>query len=328
MKEEEIRPSNLMRENQQLRAEDAAELIKNKDEFVLVPCPACQSENYEKKFVKEGFDFVICNDCETYFINPRPTFEILNRFYENSKCLKHWKKFFQATEESRKKNIFEPRSKRVIDICKKHNKSEGILLDVGAGSGTLCEIIQEQGNFKKVIAVEPSNDLAEECRKKNVDVIEKPIEKIALDSVDVITSFELIEHLFNPKEYILACAKALSKDGLFILTTPNIKGFDLLVLGKASTNIAGPNHINYFHPESLSNLLHNCGLEVIETLTPGELDAELVHKKILDKEFDISNQPFLQNVLVNQWEKLGDNFQKFLSSNGLSSHMWIVAKKI
>jgi len=327
MKEEEIRPDDLIRENQQLLADDIQQMMKHRNEFVNIHCPACESKNHQFMFEKTGFIFVSCRNCETHFINPRPTLSMLTEFYESSKCLKHWKKIFSSTEDARKNEIFIPRVDRVIELCRKHNILTGVLLDIGAGFGTFCEEIKKKNIFSKVIAVEPSKDLAESCRRRGLEVIEKPIEDIDLDKVNVITSFELIEHLFWPKDFLSACAKALSKDGLLILTTPNIKGFDLLALGKLSNNIAGPNHLNYFHPQSLSKLLQNCGFNVIEVLTPGKLDAELVRKKILSMEFDVSNQPFLKHILIDQWNEAGGAFQRFLADNVLSSHLWIVAKK-
>ena len=262
------------------------------------------------------------------FINPRPSLNHLNKFYESSKCLKHWNKFFASTEDSRRQNIFVPRAVQVIELCKKYGVNTKTLLDVGAGFGTFCEEVEKHNFFDKVIAVEPSVALAEACRKKGLNVIDKPIEEISLDEVDVITNFELIEHLFCPKDFVKSCYDALSSEGLLILTTPNIKGFDLVILGKISTNIAGPNHINYFHPASLTLLLENSGFKVVEVLTPGKLDAELVRKKIISKELDTTNNPFLQLILIDKWGEIGKNLQNFLSNNNLSSHMWIVAKKV
>jgi len=328
LKEEDIRPTELMMENQRLRQEDAQDLIKNKHDFVKIPCPACESDDYEEVYQKEGFNFVKCKNCQTMFINPRPPLDLLNKFYESSKCLKHWNKFFASTEDSRRQNIFVPRAVQVIELCKKYGVNTKTLLDVGAGFGTFCEEVEKHNFFDKVIAVEPSVALAEACKKKGLNVIDKPIEEISLDEVDVITNFELIEHLFCPKDFVKSCYDALSSEGLLILTTPNIKGFDLVILGKISTNIAGPNHINYFHPASLTLLLENSGFKVVEVLTPGKLDAELVRKKIISKELDTTNNPFLQLILIDKWGEIGKNLQNFLSNNNLSSHMWIVAKKV
>lgn len=318
-----------MQENAKLWAQDIKQLLRLKKEFKKIPCPACESRSYQQIFKKNGFTFVKCKKCETVFINPRPSSEILTEFYENSKSIKHWNdKIFPYSENSRREQIFLPRAKKVVELCKNFNTMTDVLLDVGAGFGTFCEEIKKFSVFDKVIAIEPSHDLAETCRRKGLDVIEKPIEEVELDYASVITNFELIEHLYWPKDFLLACRKALSKNGILIITTPNIKGFDLLILGKVSDNIVGPNHLNYFHSKSLTNLLEKCGLGVIEILTPGQLDAELVRKKILSNELDISNNLFLKHILVDEWDVFGESFQNFLMSNGLSSHLWIVCKKI
>ena len=189
--------------------------------------------------------------------------------------------------------------------------------------------MQKLALFKHIIAVEPSSDLAKTCAKKGLNVIEEPIENVTfIEKADVITNFELIEHLFWPEDYISACASLLNTGGLFICTTPNIKGFDLLMLGEVSDNISGPNHLNYFNPKSFCHLLQRCGFRILETLTPGELDGELVRKKVLSGEFSLNGQPFLEEVLIHKWNLVGNQFQQFLRESGLSSHMWIVGQKL
>lgn len=330
MKEEEIRPDALVREVKKLFAEDIKRLLTKKKEFIEVSCPACESQNYQKTFEKFGFTFVICKDCETMFINPRPTFGTLSDYYATAKSYKYWNDYiFPASENSRRKKIFAPRAERVVDICKRHNIRTNILVDVGAGFGTFCEEIKKNGIFNRVIAVEPTPNLAETCRKKGLEVIQKPIEEVSFenDTVNVITNFEVIEHLFSPKDFLLSCSSVLSKGGVLILTCPNVKGFDIAVL-KESSDSVDPEHLNYFNLSSISQLLKNCGFEVIERLTPGQLDAELVRKKALNGEFNISNHPFLKQILIDEWDNVGGSFQRFLADNLLSSNMWIVAKKV
>jgi SAM-dependent methyltransferase len=200
-------------------------------------------------------------------------------------------------------------------------------VDVGAGFGTFGEEMKRVGFFDRVIAVEPAPGLAATCRSKGLEVIEEPIEKVTLAKATVVTCFELIEHLFSPEQFLRACGRVLSKDGLLILTTPNIAGFDLRLLGAISENIDAPEHLNYYHPASLRRLLERCGFLVVEILTPGRLDAELVRKKALAGLVDLTNSPFLRRVLLDDWETLGGPFQDFLAEQGLSSHMWAVARK-
>jgi hypothetical protein len=69
------------------------------------------------------------------------------------------------------------------------------------------------------------------------------------------------------------------------------------------------------------------GFEVLETTTPARLDAEFVRTAALKGEIDLATQPLLQRVLIDEWDRLGWTFQRFLADNGLSSHMWLVARR-
>ena len=330
LRESEIRPDHLMQGQAKALADDIRWLLQHKDDFVHVPCPACGSENATKAFEKNELTYMICSDCGTMYTNTRPTPEILEEYYVRSKNYWYWNKYiFPASETARREKIFRPRADRIADICQRHGIKSGVLMEVGAGFGTFCEEVQRLGIFRRVIAVEPTPDLAETCRRRGLEVIEERIEKVRLESdiIDVVASFEVIEHLFSPRDFLLSCAAVLSPGGLLVITCPNVRGFDIVVLQQLSQTVANE-HLNYFHPASLYHLVEGCGFEVLEVLTPGKLDAELVRKKILAGELDVSSRPFLKQVLVDEWERIGDRFQKFLTDNMLSSHMWVIGKKV
>lgn len=328
-KEDSIRPDNLMKKQAELFASDVRRLLRHKNDFMDVSCPACTSWNSTKAFEKNELTYVFCSDCETMYLNPRPTSDILEMYYTTSENYAFWNEYiFPASENARRENIFQPRAVKIADICLRNGIESGTLLEVGAGFGIFCEEIKKLGIFQRVIAVEPTPGLAETCRNKGLEVIEKPIEQVQFEKneFNVIVTFEVIEHLLSPKEFILSCSSCLANDGLLVITCPNVKGFDIEVLGSLSNSV-DVEHLNYFNPKSLSHLIEECGLEVIEILTPGKLDAELVRKKIQSGEFDVSSQLFLKQVLVDEWDEVGEKFQTFLSDNLLSSHMWLVARK-
>jgi|SRR3989344_42389 len=329
MKEEEIRPQEMKNKSNEIYLEDVNNLLKHKKDFVYVNCPACNSNIYEKRFEKYTLNYVVCKNCETTFINPRPSPKILEEYYKTSKNCEYWDKFiFPNSEGARREKIFKPRAERIIEICKRHNTKNNFIVDVGAGFGTFCQEIKKIGFFNRVIAVEPTPSLAETCSKKGLEVINKRIEEVKFNhDIDVVTSFEVIEHLFSPKEFILGCKSVLSKNGIIVITCPNIKGFDNAILREISESI-DTEHLNYFNLDSLTKLFNLCGFEIIEKLTPGELDAQLVRKKVMEGKFDISNNYFLKQILIDNWEHVGEKFQRFLQDNLLSSHLWIVAKKL
>ena len=71
--------------------------------------------------------------------------------------------------------------------------------------------------------------MADSCRERGIELIEKSIEEVDLGEslAQVVASFEVIEHLFYPKEFIKKCANVLEPGGLIIITCPNSKGFDM-----------------------------------------------------------------------------------------------------
>lgn len=325
----DISPEHLNAEQAKCFANDIARLQTYKSEFVQVPCPACASSRSVETFEKFQMNYVKCLDCETMYINPRPSPRVLEIYYSTSENYAFWNKYiFPASEQTRKEKIFTPRVDRLIEICERYKIRHDTLFEVGCGFGTFCEVMKERQFFKRVIGVEPTPDLAQTCRDKGLEVIEKPIEKVVWTEgpVDLIASFETIEHLFCPKDFLLHCFSLLAPSGLLVLTCPNVKGFDIQVL-QAASDAVDVEHLNYFHIDSLSGLLRKCGFIIEEAMTPGKLDAELVRLKALNKEFDLSSTPFLQQVLIDRWETAGAPFQRFLAENNLSSHMWIVARK-
>jgi 2-polyprenyl-3-methyl-5-hydroxy-6-metoxy-1,4-benzoquinol methylase len=328
LSEEEIRPDHLMKQKEWCIESDRSFLLERKDEWTATACPACDSNAKSKYGTKNGFNYEECDNCKTVYTTPRPSLNLLHRFYKQSKNYEFWnKQIFPATEDARKKRIFRPRAARLIHYCQQHNITPGTLMEIGAAFGTFCEEAKALDFFREIIAVEPTPDLAETCRSKGFHTVELPIELITKESTaDTITAFEVIEHLFDPRSFINKCSMLLRPNGLLVLTCPNARGFDTLTL-KLLSSTFDHEHLNYFNPKSLELLVESCGLEVLDVQTPGELDADIVRNRVMEGKLDIADQPFLQEVLVNDWDSLGRVFQAFLSSNKLSSHMWLVAKK-
>jgi 2-polyprenyl-3-methyl-5-hydroxy-6-metoxy-1,4-benzoquinol methylase len=249
-------------------------------------------------------------------------------YYSTSENYAYWNKhIFPASESVRREKIFRPRAERTAEFCERFGVPEKTLLEIGAGFGTFCEEIKKLDLFERIYAVEPTPDLAETCRQRGLEVLEKPIEKVdEVERVGVVASFETIEHIFSPEDFVRHCSQVLPVGGLLILSCPSGKGFDVVVM-QAATDTVDHEHLNYFNPKSLSHLVERCGFEVLEVQTPGKLDAELVRKKSLSGQFDLED-PFLKQVLIDEWEQVGDAFQTFLADNGLSSHLWLIARKI
>jgi len=328
LSEAEIRPDELMEEQARRYAADVAWLLERRERFQPVACPACGADDGEQIWDKYTLTYLACRGCASVYVSPRPTPDLLDEYYRSSTNYEYWNEvIFPASEDVRREKIFRPRAERVVELAKRHGGRTRTLVDVGAGFGTFCEEITRLGVYDRVIAVEPEPHLAATCRGKGIETVEAPIEAADLpDDVDAVTSFEVVEHLFSPKAFLSRCADVLSPGGLVSVTCPNVKGFDVVVLGALSATVDAE-HLNYLHPESLGQLLEQSGFDVVERLTPGKLDAELVRKHALAGTLSLDDQPFLRQVLVDDWDRVGTAFQEFLASAGLSSNMWLMGRR-
>jgi 2-polyprenyl-3-methyl-5-hydroxy-6-metoxy-1,4-benzoquinol methylase len=328
LSEKELCPEDLLAGQEAAFARDIARLQARRREFVVVDCPACGSAVGDAAFAKFGFDFRRCAECRTIYMSPRPSPAVMAAYYSSSENYAYWAKhIFPASEAARREKIHRPWLERVTQYCDRHGVPRGTLVEVGPGFGTFAALATESRAFSRVLAVEPTPEMAEACRARGVTVIEKRIEDVGgeVDAADVLVSFEVIEHLFAPSLFVAQCARLVRPGGLLVLSCPNGEGFDIATLGGKALAVDAE-HVNLFNPASLSRLVAAHGFTVLEATTPGRLDAEFVRDAALKGE--IALDPFLSRVLVEEWERLGWPFQQFLAENGLSSHMWLAARRL
>lgn len=329
MREVDIRPQRFDDLRMAARAQDVDWLQTRRPVFVNSDCPACGGTADRKAYEKLGFRWDHCGACATAFMNPRPPPDVLANFYAQSELYRVWNDaIFPATRDLRRKQIFQPRVDRLLELCSRHGIDGGCLVEVGAAHGIFCEEAAHTGRFSRIIAVEPSAVQAQTCRNLGFETIEAPVERVCdLDSMaDVVAAFEVVEHLSDPAGAVQAMGRLLKPGGLLLLSTPNVDGFEVATLGAVSDTIY-PEHVTLFSPTGMERLMEGAGLSMVELSTPGKLDADIVRRKALAGAIDLSGQPFLHRVLIERWDSLGGAFQSFLEESGLSSHMWCVARR-
>jgi 2-polyprenyl-3-methyl-5-hydroxy-6-metoxy-1,4-benzoquinol methylase len=327
LSESELCPDALLAGQEAAFARDIERLQARTAEFVPVQCPACNDANGSGAFDKYGFNFKRCDNCSTIYMSPRPSEAVMSDYYANSENYAYWAKhIFPASEAARREKIHKPWLQRVIGYCHAFGVPKGTLLEVGPGFGTFASVATESGEFARVVAVEPTPELAQACRARGVEVINKRIEDIGAEipQANVVVAFEVIEHLFDPRRFLVDILQIVVPGGLVIVSCPNGLGFDIAMLGAGALAVDAE-HVNLFNPSSLTSLMNDCGFEVLKTHTPGRLDAEFVREAALKGE--ISLDSFLQRVLVDEWDEHGWPFQQFIAQQGLSSHMWLVARR-
>jgi 2-polyprenyl-3-methyl-5-hydroxy-6-metoxy-1,4-benzoquinol methylase len=101
------------------------------------------------------------------------------------------------------------------------------------------------------------------------------------ESFDIVTSFEVIEHIYNPKEELCQISELMRKGGLVYLTTPNFNSITRYWLKQTYDNICYPEHLSYYTPKTIKNLFMNRGFITKRIETTGVSITRLINKEAL-----------------------------------------------
>ena len=328
IKEEDIRPQNLLNYNREvLFYEDIERFHKkfNSSLHQVNKCIACNSSSIYDEFQKDGFTFQKCEECNTVLVNPRPDELQLKWWYENSKHAEHSNKILQDTELKR----IELYKKRIKKFLKRVPKNINKILEFGCGNGISLQILQEknkdfilQGIDLNPASVKSCDEKGINCQLADITDFSKQHKKI----YDAIISFEVLEHLVDPKKVLKSIKKTLKKDGIIYMTMPNYIAYDFLEIGEGYRNLFGPGHLNYFNPKSIEILLKQCGFKDIKVFCDGVLDTSIVKNYHDTKKIKLSS--FWKEIYNSNNEAFLNEFQLLLSKYNLSGNMTIMAKRV
>jgi SAM-dependent methyltransferase len=330
MKEQDIRPKEIFDQYLELCRRDIDRFFGNRDGFAAVGCPACGGDELgDDGFEKLGFTYAECHGCGTLYVTPRPVPEMQATFARQSEATKFWSThFYRQTADARRQKIFRPRAELVRNLVRDGVvKGTHTFADVGAGYGMFLEEVRDLGIFENVVGIEPAPLLADVCREKGFSVVEKMMEDVGESEIeaDLLTAFEVVEHIFEPRDFLAACARALRPGGVFLFTTLTITGFDLQVLWHESNSIYPPQHINMISVDGMRRLVERSGLELLSLTTPGQLDVDIVANALRDRpSIDV---PRFVRKLVTAPRAVQEDFQHFLQNANLSSHVRVLARK-
>lgn len=137
-----------------------------------------------------------------------------------------------------------------------------IVLDVGCGQGEFASYVFE--NDAKFIGLESSENAKSLAKTKGIDILNLSVQSYALnnpESVDIVTSFQVLEHVKEPKSFIEAKLKALKPKGLMIVAVPSEDSF-IADVTNGVLNMP-PHHLTRWSDETLEFIANLFDLELI-----------------------------------------------------------------
>lgn len=144
------------------------------------------------------------------------------------------------------------------------------LLDVGANYGYFLQ--QARGSFDAA-GIEPSAAVVAWGRDHlGVNLHQGSIEAdnpAYIDRFDVVTLFDVLEHLPDPRGALERCRRYLTRGGHLFITTPDTGALVARLLGNHWYYIDIVEHVSLFSTANLTKLLGECGYRLVERRTIG-----------------------------------------------------------
>jgi len=191
-------------------------------------------------------------------------FVFCNRIPTNDELLNHYKKYNRGNQLS---PITLLRYNELLDKFEQFRQTNNIL-DIGCGDGYFLEAAKNRG--WNVYGTEFTDEAIEILNSKGIKSNQGKLEasNYQNEMFDVITSFEVLEHIHNPTEECTNIYKILRKKGLIYITTPNFNSFSRYFL-KHWNIIEYPEHLSYYTPRTINTLFKMNGFSKSKIETTG-----------------------------------------------------------
>lgn len=192
---------------------------------------------------------VKCPSCGLSYVNPRIiSKKVINSYSEADDSL-------YASQAEGRINTF----KESLNFIEKYSPKKGKILDVGAAAGFFLKVAKNSGWTTH--GVEPSKwsvNFANKNYKVNVFQGVLKDAKFKDNFFDVVTMWDVLEHVPNPTEELNEIYRVLKPGGLLVINYPDF-GTPLAKLAGAKWWFLLSVHLFYFDKSSMTKILSKCG---------------------------------------------------------------------
>jgi 2-polyprenyl-3-methyl-5-hydroxy-6-metoxy-1,4-benzoquinol methylase len=233
-------------------------------------CPACLSLGeikYPEKIEAELFndltfasrkrpelmhyDLFECNNCRTLFTNRNVNLKELLKNYQI------------ADYDSNVEAKYAART-YVENIKKVLPGFSGSVLDIGAGDGAFLSEARKTFAVSN-LGIEPSIKAIEKCDDDKVKIVNTSIEDfMSMEKFDLVTCFQTIEHLNDPRRFIENMKSYIKPGGLLAISCHNRLSPVNKILGEKSP-IFDVEHLQIFTNTGIELLFKGLGLKIVHS---------------------------------------------------------------
>jgi len=282
-------------------------------------CPLCGATKIKFFCEKNNYQLYTCSVCRLGFVWPIPagTEKIYQEQYFKKSGVAAG---FGYVDYERDKEPMRQSFIRCLAELEKLTPGRKIF-DIGAATGYFLDLAAERG--WQTAGAEISSYAAEIAALKGHNIFLGKLENfISKNNYDVVTMWDVLEHLDAPREYLKIITRLLPENGILLINTINKESWWARLWGKRWQAIIPPEHLFYWSPVSLKILLEEQGFRILFVGTIGKrFSLSYIFKILAD----------WQNLKI--WRKLSTFFDSkfwrvFCLPIRLGDNIFVVAKKI
>lgn len=246
-----------------LETSDHDRLRRVHDPTLPPACPLCRADATRRFLGHAGFEVHACIRCGLRFLHPHPTAEALKALYgpqyfgHEGTTLPGYDRYLEEVEHHRR--TFDDRL-RLLPLPAPGAR----LLDVGASIGVFVERARRVGWDAE--GIEPSRWASTQAREQ----FGQPVATGTLEggafapaSFDLVSLWEVIEHLPSPRDTIREARRILRPGGHLALSTPDAGSLVARAMGQRWPGWRKlPEHLFFFDRRTLSDLLEAEGFTI------------------------------------------------------------------
>lgn len=238
-------------------------------------CPLCLSDSirlWRKKVVGgDTYEIDRCEVCRFAFVNPRPSWDFLNAYYNSKEKLpltdeQAGQRLLELQEQERIYPNSRPDAIRMMETMRHYLGAGDVapsLLDVGCGYGFYSKAALDSGF--SVSALELGSDSRKITKlMTGLDAHACSFEafEVSAGAYDALVMSHVLEHALDIHAWIKKANRLLADGGLLAVAIPNFGSVFRRIKQEREAFICPPEHVNYFDSSNLTLLLEQHGFHI------------------------------------------------------------------
>jgi 2-polyprenyl-3-methyl-5-hydroxy-6-metoxy-1,4-benzoquinol methylase len=251
----------------------APRIADTAERLAVRTCNLCGSTQHHTFCPANGRNLIQCENCGLVFVGARPDERELYALYGETYFHNDQSGEVGYTDYIADEANIRQTAQRRLAFVERYTRGRGRMLDVGCAMGFIMDEAHRRG--WQVEGLDVSSYAVEYVRQRfghtayHNTVLDAPL---SAASYDLITMYDVIEHVPDPKANMQRINELLKPGGIYELATPDVSSIPARLAGKRWIGYKmSEEHVYYFSVETLRRMLEETGFEVVHVRHIGKV---------------------------------------------------------